>query len=75
MKKRDGYVDARPWLVVQASDGRAEIEYDRGQPGLVILEAGRYWQESDARTHRDRYNREREAGEAARAESQRGFAW
>lgn len=70
MKKRDGYVDARPWLVVQASDGLAEVLYDRGQPGLVILEGGRYWQESDAITHRDAYNRRRAAGEEERAAGQ-----
>ena len=76
MKKRDGYIDARPWLVVQAPDGRAEIHYDRGEPGLVILEEGRYWREKDAVTHRDAYNRRRAAekrsdavgpGEAVRA--------
>jgi hypothetical protein len=70
MKKRDGYIDARPWLVVQDSDGRAEVLFDRGQPGLVILEAGRYWQEADAITHRDVYNRKREAGEERRAAGQ-----
>lgn len=70
MKKRDGYVDARPWLVVQASDGRAEVHYDRGEPGLVILEDGRYWRQADAVTHRDSYNRRREAGEESRAAGQ-----
>lgn len=70
MTKRDGRVDARPYLVVLASDGRAEVEYDRGYPGLTILPGGRYWTETDARTHRDRYNRERAEAEAGRAKSQ-----
>ncbi len=70
MTKRDGRVDARPYLVVLASDGRAEVEYDRGYPGMVILPGGRYWQESDARHHRDTYNRGREEAEAGRAKGQ-----
>jgi hypothetical protein len=70
VKKRDGYVDARPWLVIRASDGRAEVEYDRGFAGLDILPEGRHWREQDARDHRDAYNRKRGAAEAERAKSQ-----
>ncbi len=49
--------DRRPWLVVRTSDGRAEVVFDRDQPGLDVLPGGRYRARAEADLHRDLHNR------------------